>query len=173
MRYLYIARLQPMRPALLTGLEEALVATFGRPVKSFDSPLNISFAFDPTRGQYHGSSLLLRLVDERPPDTDKILGVTEADLFVPVFDFLFGEAQLGGEGAVMSTYRLRNEQYGLPPDEDVFRERLVKEAIHELGHAFGLIHCFNPFCVMNPSTFIEQIDAKSKDLCRQCAAAAV
>lgn len=77
-------------------------------------------------------------------------------------------AQLNGAGAILSTYRLKNERYGLPPDRILFAERLIKEGLHELGHTFGLVHCFNPHCVMNPSTYVEQIDAKSKELCRQC-----
>jgi archaemetzincin len=168
MRRIYLSLIRPMRIPLLASLPEVLQRVFSLPVAVARSTMDISFAFDPQRQQYHGAAILLRLTENPPPDAARILGVTEADLFVPVFDFLFGEAQLDGLAAVMSTFRLRNENYGMPPDEDQFAERLYKEAIHELGHAFGLIHCFNPFCVMNPSTIIEQIDAKSREMCRQC-----
>jgi len=168
MALIYITLLQPMRAAYLEGLPELLQDAFHARTRVVESDIDISFAFHQSLNQYHGSAILLRLTETAPPEASKILGITEVDLFVPVFDFLFGEAQLGGAGALMSTFRLRNELYGLPADEELFYERIGKEAIHELGHAFGLVHCFNPACVMNPSTFVEQIDNKSKDFCRQC-----
>jgi archaemetzincin len=45
---------------------------------------------------------------------------------------------------------------------------LLKEAVHELGHTFGLIHCTQPKCVMNASTYAENIDQKSAELCPLC-----
>jgi len=171
MRYVCLAAIRPLRAADLEGLDEALRQTFGLPVSAADSPVDVATAYDPAYQQYDGAELLLKLIDQAPADALKILGVTTVDLFAPAFEFLFGEAQLAGRGALMSTYRLRNELYGLPADPALLTERIIKEAIHELGHAFGLVHCFNPLCVMNPSTYVEQIDAKSRDLCRQCEAA--
>ena len=37
--------------------------------------------------------------------------------------------------------RLRQEFYGLEKNEQLFLQRVVKEAVHELGHTFGLGHC--------------------------------
>jgi archaemetzincin len=98
----------------------------------------------------------------------KVLGVTELDLFIPIFTFLFGEAQLNGPGALVSIHRLHNQFYGIPEDEERLRSRLVKESIHELGHTFGLIHCFALRCVMNTSTYVEEIDQKPPTFCRIC-----
>jgi archaemetzincin len=98
----------------------------------------------------------------------KILGVTELDLFIPIFTFLFGEAQLNGIGALVSTHRLHNQFYGIPENKKLLRSRLLKEAIHELGHTFGLIHCFTLKCVMKSSTYVEEIDQKSINFCRVC-----
>ncbi|MBI4462937.1 MAG: archemetzincin, partial [Acidobacteria bacterium] len=64
----------------------------------------------------------------------RLLGITALDLYVPVLTFVFGEAQLSGRCALVSAHRLREEFYGLPPSNDLFHERLVKEAVHELGH---------------------------------------
>jgi archaemetzincin len=66
-----------------------------------------------------------------------VLGVTACDLYVPVLTFVFGEAQLDGNCAVVSVARLKEEAYGMPRREDLLRERLVKEAVHELGHTSG------------------------------------
>ncbi len=92
------------------------------------------------------------------------------DLFVPVLTFVFGEAQVNGKAAVVSSYRLRDELYGLPKNPKRLKERLEKEAIHELAHTFGLIHCRNPECVMHSYTYAEEVDFKSKDFCSSCSA---
>ena len=94
--------------------------------------------------------------------------MTNLDLFVPVLTYVFGEAQLEGKAAVVSSFRLRDELYGLPKNPDKLKERLEKEAVHELGHTFSLIHCPNPRCVMYTSTYAEEIDFKSKDFCNSC-----
>ena len=76
--------------------------------------------------------------------------------------------QLDGPAAIVSTYRLQNEFYGGPPDKDLLLERLIKETTHELGHSFGLYHCQQQRCVMNFSTYVEDIDDKSPLFCEQC-----
>ena len=53
-------------------------------------------------------------------------------------------------------------------DDRFILERFKKEVIHELGHTFGLIHCHIPTCVMRSSTYVEDIDQKSTNLCIKC-----
>ncbi len=101
------------------------------------------------------------------PDA-RVLGVTASDLYVPVLTFVFGEAQLDGNCAVVSTARLKDEFYGLPPRPDLLRERLLKEAAHELGHTFGLRHCADWRCVMTSSHAVERLDVKGAEFCRAC-----
>ena len=168
MSYVSIALIEPAGSHDLKVLRDEIQKAFRTETRIIKSRINVALSYYPIRSQYDASALLLRLLDEQPPDVWAILGITEVDLFVSIFEFLFGMAQLDGAGAILSTYRLKNERYGLPPDRGLFAERLIKEALHELGHAFGLVHCFNPQCVMNPSTYVEQIDVKSKELCRQC-----
>ncbi len=124
-------------------------------------------AYDTSRGQYDTRALMSRLL-EQPATTEKLLAVTDVDLFVPVLTFVFGEAQMGGRAAVVSSYRLAPEKYGLPPDSTLLEDRLIKEAIHELGHAYGLAHCQNIRCVMTSSPAVEGIDLKSSDFCAAC-----
>jgi archaemetzincin len=125
-------------------------------------------AFDPARGQYN-SRILMRLLATRHAERcDYVLGVTRVDLFMPVLTFVFGEAQLGGPTAVVSTMRLHPEMYGLPPNPGRVGERLRKEALHEIGHCLGLLHCDRPSCVMWACTYVEQIDLKGSQFCGAC-----
>ena len=122
------------------------------------------------RNQYNSTWILSQILTLVPGEDCKILGVTSLDLYVPVLTFVFGEAQLDGRAALVSSFRLRDELYGLPKNPEKLKERLEKEAIHELGHTFGLIHCREPNCVMYTSTYAEEIDFKSKDFCPACSA---
>jgi archaemetzincin len=152
-------------------LAAALEKAFGLPVRIRPPWFDPELSFDPSRGQYNSTLLLARLLSRPHDDAQRVLGVTSVDLFVPVLTYVFGEAQLGGRGAVVSTHRLRAEAYGLEPDEALLRRRLEKEAVHELGHTFGLIHGADPSCVMHASTYVEEIDLKSAQLCQACRSA--
>ena len=125
-------------------------------------------AFDPRRGQ-HSSTAILKWLVGRPHPGGRMLALTDADLFIPVLTFVFGEAQLGGAAAIVSTARLSDET-GVPRAPTVFVDRVVKECIHELGHTFGLIHCDTPGCVMTRSVNLLEVDAKRIALCELCEA---
>jgi archaemetzincin len=86
--------------------------------------------------------------------------VAEVDLYIPILKYVFGEAQMGGPCAVVSTYRLRQEFYGWDPDDSLLRERLIKESIHELGHTLNLQHCQDYQCAMASSHSVEWIDLR-------------
>lgn len=99
---------------------------------------------------------------------ERILGVTAVDLYIPILTFVFGEAQLRGSCAVVSFHRLRQEFYGLPANSTVLGERLLKEAVHELGHTLPLAHCEDYQCVMSPSHGVERTDLKTSQFCTSC-----
>ncbi len=141
---------------------------FGRRVESLRIDLDLDTYFAPERQQYHATLILARLLRDLPEGGSHIVGVASVDLYIPVLTFVFGQSQLGGPGAVMSTYRLHNEYYGLPSDEGLLFDRTVKEVVHELGHAFGLVHCPDYQCVMSASTYVEDVDLKQADLCQDC-----
>ena len=111
-------------------------------------------AYDFRRNQYYSSPILFQIRRRFSWISDKILGVTEADLYVPHLNFVFGEAECPGKAAIISLYRLRPEFYGYPPDKKLFIKRCIKEAVHEIGHTLGLGHCDNPKCVMHFSNSI-------------------
>ena len=152
---------------LLEQLASALARTFRTPCRIRPEMLDVAPAYDAKRGQYYSTALLQKIERAADPDA-RILGVTGCDLFVPVLTFVFGEAQLDGNCAIVSTARLRDEFYGLPERAEALRERLIKEAAHELGHTFGLRHCADWRCVMSSSHAVERLDVKTAEFCKSC-----
>ncbi len=130
--------------------------------------LDPEFAYDVVRGQYHSTAILRALQGLADANGTRLLGVTEADLFVPILTFVFGEAQLAGPCALVSLHRLREEFYGMPPNAALFEERLAKEAAHELGHTLGLKHCLDWRCAMASTHAVERLDLKEAEFCARC-----
>jgi archaemetzincin len=168
MSYIYIAPIELKDASYLEALEELISGVFHIQTKRKEIKINLKDVFDSNREQYNSSLILQQLIRKPPSDALKILGVVDVDLFIPILTFVFGEAQLNGIGAVVSTHRLHNRFYGLPENKELTTERLLKESVHELGHTFGLIHCQQPQCVMNSSTYVENIDQKSAEFCPSC-----
>lgn len=149
---------------MIEHVRKHLARAFGVPVHPFDSAARPD-AYDARRKQ-HSSTKILRWLLEAGPRQGKVLGVTDADLFIPILTFVFGEAQLGGGAAVVSTARLRDP---IPQvDGRLVMERLAKEAVHEIGHAFGLLHCGTPRCAMSRSAAVRDVDGKRGELCQDC-----
>ena len=130
--------------------------------------LDLERAFDGSRGQYNSNVLLGEIVNALGTPDAKEIAIVDVDLFIPVLTFIFGEAQLDGRGAIVSTYRLNDTLYGLPGNHEKLLHRLTKEIVHELGHTFGLYHCRQFECVMRSSTYVEEIDLKRTSPCAGC-----
>jgi archaemetzincin len=163
-----VAVIGSVSSTIIGTLENRIADVFGSDVYRHYPAFDLDVALDPTRKQYDSTRLLQALHAELPDGASKLVGITDVDLFVPIFTFVFGEAQLNGRVALASTFRLRNSFYGLPEDDTLLADRLVKEAVHELGHTFGLIHCSNPTCVMHVSPDVDEVDVKDAALCGQC-----
>jgi archaemetzincin len=127
-------------------------------------------AYDPARRQWNSMEVLKHLLRRAPGGTARVLGVTVRDLFVPVLSFVYGQAQLRGRVAVISLARLRPEFYGLPGDPELVATRAAKEAVHEVGHLFGLVHCPDRRCPMSLSVGLEELDSKIAEHCPSCSA---
>jgi len=158
----------PNPSALLKHIGDQIGKSFATTVTVAPHRFDAEVAFDRSRGQYNSTELLALLLDETEGSDVSVLGVAGVDLFIPILTYVFGEAQLLGRAAVVSTYRLDNTLYGLPGSQRVLLDRLAKEAIHELGHTRGLIHCNGSECVMRSSTYVEDIDLKSARFCAKC-----
>ncbi|NOY05047.1 MAG: archaemetzincin family Zn-dependent metalloprotease [Chlorobi bacterium] len=153
---------------LLIALREWLALEFN--LHSLESSFSFSLdeSFDPARRQYHATRIWEQVLKARQGSHHKLLVITEYDLFIPVLTFVFGEAQLGGRAGIVSICRLLESFYGLVPNQDLLFQRLCKEVVHELGHLYGLRHCYMPSCVMGPSTTVERVDAKEWKFCPEC-----
>ncbi len=85
------------------------------------------------RGQYKSVDFMKALARNAPADATRILGVTEGDLAIPTLTFVFGQAQLDGQVAVVSLARLRQEFYGLPADDATLHERWSRKCSTNLA----------------------------------------
>lgn len=170
MRWLALTPLGAPPAEVLQDIGGAVVRTFGCEVRTTATIAEPQHAFDARRGQWASAEMLKTLLAQSPAEAAWVLGITERDLYVPVLSFVFGQAQLRGRAAVVSLARLRPESYGMPPDAELLAERAVKEALHELGHVFGLVHCLDRSCPMSLSVGLNEIDAKTAEPCPSCSA---
>jgi archaemetzincin len=128
-------------------------------------------AYNKGRNQYLSTNILEKIRSlHTAAEKEKALAISKEDLYVKGLNFVFGEAELGGQYAIISLARLHQSFYGLPEEETLFLERAIKEAVHELGHVYGLRHCPNPECVMHFSNSLTDTDRKSSSFCRNCQA---
>ncbi len=125
-------------------------------------------AYNQRRDQYYSPEILGLLKDMHPFHLGPILGVTEADLYVTDLNFIFGEADPVSQTTVISLKRLGEGYYGRPENRELYIERAVKEAVHELGHVYGLGHCPDPGCIMHFSNRLEDTDKKGPGFCTIC-----
>jgi len=164
----YLASINHHHPFHWNRMSEDLHKQTTLPVHPLELEIDLKLYYSKNRKQYHSTLILSKILNYLPNPNGKIVGITNVDIFTPILTFLFGEAQLGGNGAIVSTHRLRNEFYGLPSNDDLLYYRTLKEILHELGHTMGLIHCQHYECVMHFSTYVEDIDLKKAQFCPLC-----
>ena len=146
-------------------LHQQLPKAFGLPCRLGLLLPHPFYAWNPRRRQYLADAILDRL---DPGDSACALAIADMDLYVSGLNFVFGLAQREGRKAIIALARLRQTYYRLPEDAALFRQRVLKEAVHELGHVFGLQHCENRRCVMSFSNSLVDTDFKSDDFCTRC-----
>lgn len=173
MKHLHLLPIGQVESELLEWLAQALQEKFHLHAEILLPPLDPTFALHAERQQYHSSEILGRMQHYVHGNTWRLLGITQLDLYIPILTFVFGEAQLGGPAAVVSYRRLEQEFYGLPKNMNLLANRLLVEAVHELGHTLRLTHCQDYQCAMAPSHAVEWIDIKDSGFCEDCLARAL
>lgn len=150
---------------LETGIPQALRASVQLAAPAPPPAL----AWKQERQQYLGPALLDFLSEIHAPNALRLLAILDADAYMPGSSYSFGQATFGGREAFVALARLRTTQYfeALPVHEDIFAQRVLKEALHQLGHTFGLQHCHNT-CVMRGADSRQQIDTEAAQFCAEC-----
>ena len=151
---------------IMEELKDSVGGIFHCPVELKAGFRDLAQAYNPERKQYFSSELLASL--KKLEREERVVGIADVDLYVPRLNFVFGEADIVSGTAIVSLCRLRQEYYGLAPDEALFLERATKEIVHELGHTFGLAHCPNNKCVMHFSNSLADTDLKGANFCGSC-----
>jgi archaemetzincin len=129
-------------------------------------------SYHAERQQFHSSELLQVMGQLVRPGDWRLLAIADVDLYIPILKYVFGEAQMGGPCAIVSAFRLRQEFYGLPQEERLLQDRLLKESVHELGHTLDLRHCEDYRCAMASAHAVEWIDLRERSWCESCYAKA-
>ncbi|MFN3396409.1 MAG: archaemetzincin family Zn-dependent metalloprotease [Thermodesulfovibrionales bacterium] len=151
----------------LPELARAIGNTFSFKTKISEAVRIPERAYNPKRRQYH-STIIIEELSRLKREADLILGITDVDLYVPQLNFVFGEADILRGIAIISLTRLREEFYRARPDQKLFVDRAIKEAIHEIGHLCGLDHCHDRRCIMYFSNSIRDTDIKGPGFCKSC-----
>lgn len=113
------------------------------------------------RNRYDGSGLLKDLGRLRKGDV--VLGVTDeviykANEISPTYG-IFGVSPVGAHVALISLTQ--------PSGRKHTDDHLVKLALHELGHAFGLNHCTNEHCFMVDAEHGNKF-SQTPSFCKDC-----
>jgi archaemetzincin len=152
---------------LLSFLLEGLAQELGAVVEVAEN-LPLPASCPEGQQQYLGDLFLEALAAVRQSGDEVVVGVTGVDLAVPGLNFVFGLADSRNHTAVISLARLYPEYYGQPRNPRIFKERAIKEAIHEIGHLLGLDHCPDPVCIMFFSNSLTDTDRKGSGFCKLC-----
>lgn len=173
---------------LARPVTEELSTVLDAPISRIDNCIFPLEGYDSLRGQYDAVKILKKLdmFRQRRPDIfkpqdmddsfyrnynhiyEKVLLVTDGDIFAPQTTFVYGLAHIKLGVSVISTYRLKNEFYGRHSDDNALIDRMVTEGAHEIGHLYGLEHCSNPGCIMYCPTNLDDLIRKRKYFCGKC-----
>ena len=115
-------------------------------------------AYDPSRKQYMAMMVTDEIANQMTIDIveERVLVVTNADLYAPDSDFIFGAADPKKGICIISLARLKNGA------------QILKEAVCELARSRGLDYCKDPKCVMHFPKDISDIDRKKDSFCYHC-----
>jgi archaemetzincin len=153
---------------MLAFLEEGLRREFGANVACAGAMMVPEAAYAAERRQYRADAFIDQAPAKDLGRQNLALVVTDADLYVPRLNFVFGLADRRRRTAVISLARLNPEFYGRSSNPELHNERALKEAVHELGHLMGLGHCSDPACIMFFSNTLADTDRKGPGFCPRC-----
>jgi archaemetzincin len=178
-RIIYLQKIDNLDQSLLVNLKTRLereLEKFKIGIKINDCIVTLTDSeYNISKKQFSASKILKRIKDEvLMKEYFRILAILDEDIYSKNYNFVFGSANIKSGVALISIKRLREEFYKETTTlyrkhetkEDI-DNRILKEAIHELGHTFGLKHCKN-LCVMQFSDSLKETDDKPSKFCITC-----
>lgn len=128
-----------------------------------------SDTFQQHRRQYD-AGLIVKHLTRLPlnPKYLRVLALTTVDLCSPILTYVYGEAEVNGKAAVVSSFRLRCNEDGTTVPLERYYERLAKVSLHEMAHTFSLYHCEEPKCLMHFSARVHHLDQVEVSFCERC-----
>ncbi|MGE5224962.1 MAG: archaemetzincin family Zn-dependent metalloprotease [Omnitrophica WOR_2 bacterium] len=155
-------------PELLEWVRIQLSSAIGSEVELGDLAPLPAKGYNPSRKQYAGDAILNILNSLPYPASSRVIGLIDVDCYAGGLNFIFGQAMVNGKAAFVALPRLKQTFYDLPENQELYRERVLKEVVHELGHTWGLAHCTDPVCVMHFSNSLRDTDIKGVQFCSRC-----
>jgi len=129
---------------------------------SLERPLPLQdSAFSVFRKQYNADELLCQIQADGP-----LIALTAEDMYARKLNYIFSRADKEEKKAVVSFARFDPSFFGRPHNERLLFDRLVKE-IRKIFGAINGIECREK-CVMEDSTTVFALDAKTPGFCREC-----
>ena len=153
-----LGRVDPLAISVVAANLQTMVGIHADTLATRPDP---QYAFLPHRQQFDALKILKELSIETDGAPFK-LGITDLDICTPILTFVYGESQLGGRTALISLHRIQGE------DRELTHERAAKISVHEVGHIFGLAHCWEVRCLMHFTRNLEQLDALPLRFCDTC-----
>ncbi|MFX1376405.1 MAG: archaemetzincin family Zn-dependent metalloprotease [Promethearchaeota archaeon] len=176
---IYLLKIGEIDPSILHDLKKNLKTEFNNfniKVEILKEGLKLRKTdFNSMKKQYKAPNLLKKIIEiSKKKDLFRVLGILDEDIYSKNYNFIFGLAERGYHSALISVARLRENFYIKSSDlyrkldsKEKFRERVLKEAKHELGHTFGLKHC-KKRCIMQFSNSLADTDKKPVEYCDTC-----
>jgi archaemetzincin len=171
---IYISPLKFSNTDLLSAILKEIKKTLSwgsftnEKIELLNLDVDIEESYSKERAQYYSTQIISDAIKKTGSVNGKIIILTDVDLYIPVLTYVYGEAQLNGKHSIVSVCRLHEEFYSELTNDKLLVDRTIKEILHELGHNFGLVHCFDWDCVMHSSTSIEEVDIKGSNYCKEC-----
>ena len=178
-RIIYLSKVGESNQSKLSSLKKNLeveINEFNLNVEILQERIKLRYSeYNLKREQYKAPKILKRLIKKAKHNKFfRILGVLEKDIYSKNYNFVFGIAKRRSYAALISSARLTESfyrdhgmMYRKRETKEEIEERILKEAIHELGHTFGLKHCYNN-CVMRFSNSLADTDKKPVKFCPSC-----
>lgn len=162
---IHVVRIEPVS----AGSIEALIGAL-RPWAPVPLVPNDAWTLDERHtlsweGDMYDADELMDRLAERIPLGSRVLAVTDQPMHDEEHWWLYGK---GGNAAIISTAHLWADDAEGDSRHPLFRERLAKVGVHELGHCLGFSHCEETTCVMRFATKLWMLDATRPKFCPLC-----